>query len=144
MNNSYNKGFTLLELLVVIAIIGILSSVVISSLSSARSKANDAKVKSQLSNIRGAAELYFNSKLNYGTSTNSCSGGMFQDSVSGLQSLTLSANYPVGENTIVCNSNGSAYAVADNLSATGTWWCVDSSGKSKQESSALGTAVICP
>lgn len=126
---------------------------VISSLTTARTRAYDAKVKAQLSNIRGAAELYFNAKLNYGTTTtwvsngtttNGCAGGMFQDTVSGLRGLTLSVNYPVGENTIVCNSNGTAYAVSDNLAATGTWWCVDSAGSSKQESAALGTAIVCP
>ena len=155
MRNNMSKntgGFTLLELLVVIAIIGILSSVVFASLSTARSRAYDAKVKSQLSNIRGAAELYFNAKLNYGTTTtwvsngtttNGCSGGMFQDSSTGLQNLTVSVNYPVGENTIVCNSTGAAYAVSDNLFATGTWWCIDSNGNSKQEAIALGTSTTC-
>ena len=53
-----NKGFTLIELLVVIAIIGILSSVVLASLNSARKKSRDARRISDLKQIQLALEMY--------------------------------------------------------------------------------------
>ncbi|CAN5744073.1 hypothetical protein BH11PAT2_BH11PAT2_00900 [soil metagenome] len=52
------RGFTLIELLVVIAIIGILSAVVLASLNSARSKANEARRVSDVQEIRKALEFY--------------------------------------------------------------------------------------
>jgi prepilin-type N-terminal cleavage/methylation domain-containing protein len=56
--NLYKKGFTLIELLVVIAIIGVLTSVVLASLTSAKNKARDTATKSGLSTLRSQAELY--------------------------------------------------------------------------------------
>ena len=61
------RGFTLIELLVVIAIIGILSSVVLASLNSARQKGRDAKRVSDISQLKLALELYFDSNRTYPT-----------------------------------------------------------------------------
>jgi prepilin-type N-terminal cleavage/methylation domain-containing protein len=54
-----NKGFTLIELLVVIAIIGILSTIVLVSMGSARAKARDARRQSDIRQIATAMELAY-------------------------------------------------------------------------------------
>ncbi|HJO89861.1 MAG: prepilin-type N-terminal cleavage/methylation domain-containing protein [Candidatus Pacebacteria bacterium] len=65
MRKTGNKGFTLIELLVVIAIIGILSSVVLASLNSARQKARDAKRISDVKQLQLALEFYFDANGGY-------------------------------------------------------------------------------
>ena len=52
-------GFTLIELLVVIAIIGILASVVLASLNSARKKSRDARRLADVKQLQVALELYY-------------------------------------------------------------------------------------
>ena len=64
-----NKGFTLIELLVVIAIIGLLASVVLLALNSARAKSRDAKRIADMRQVASAMELYFNDHSAYPTSS---------------------------------------------------------------------------
>lgn len=52
------KGFTLVELLVVIAIIGVLSSVILVAMTSARAKSRDARRFGDIRALQGAIELY--------------------------------------------------------------------------------------
>ena len=60
------KGFSLIELLVVIAIIGLLSTMAVVSLNSARTKARDTRRQGDIKALQTAIELY---------KTNNTSGG---------------------------------------------------------------------
>lgn len=68
--NLTRKGFTLIELLVVISIIGLLASVVLSSVSLARAKGRDAARVQEVDQIKNALELYYSTEKHYPISTN--------------------------------------------------------------------------
>jgi prepilin-type N-terminal cleavage/methylation domain-containing protein len=142
---SIKRGFTLIELLVVIAIIGILASVVLASLNSARAKGADAAVKGGMANMAAQIELYYDNNGNtYGpaggtgaaTCTAASSGstgtGAFGDPVV-IQALNQiaknSASGTGGASPVTCNTDagGQAWAMSTNLKGGGTW-CVDNNG----------------
>lgn len=158
-----SRGFTLIELLVVIAIIGILSSVVLASLNSARTKGTDASIKSQLANMRAQAEIYYDGtggNTYYGTVTaGQASGGAtlaacqtagsILNTTDGIGNMIKAASdaysttYASG-NVLCAFGNNTAgndsWAVSVKLKGGGTW-CVDSFGNSGSGKTALGGAA---
>lgn len=143
MKKSLQKGFTLIELLVVIAIIGILSSVVLASLTTARSKGTDAAIQAALSNMRAQAELYYSSNGNsYGPAVtaaacptaSSATGNLFSTTTTGgLWNLVQDVESKAfgGATKVSCvNIAGTAWGAIASTS-NGLSWCVDSTGQSK-------------
>lgn len=70
-----HKGFTLIELLVVIAIIGLLSSVVLASLNTARERALDARRMSDMRQIQTALALFLHDHGHFPHNTDNDCGG---------------------------------------------------------------------
>ena len=126
MKLKLNQGFTLIELLVVIAIIGILASVVLASLNTARDKGADASIKSSIGNMRAQAELYYDSNgLSY--------SGMCDSPI--IQNALTQADTENKSGTVVCVDGDDvtgAWALQAQLVASSTaYYCVDSSGASE-------------
>jgi len=126
------KGFTLIELLVVIAIIGILSSVVLASLNSARAKGSDAAVKSGLANMRAQAELFYDG--NGQSYANLCDSTQFA-------AMLAQATSTGGSGACFADANG--WSASAGLKGQGGYWCVGNSGASKAVTTQVTATSSC-
>ncbi|HYF29325.1 MAG TPA: prepilin-type N-terminal cleavage/methylation domain-containing protein [Candidatus Paceibacterota bacterium] len=156
VRRGHLKGFTLIELLVVIAIIGILSSVVLASLNTARNKGADAAIKSNLSAARAEAEIYYDSAGNYQDPTTAATGVCGSVANNIMDSATaagrvLSSTFTVtrdadgGATVVSCNDTTAGWAIQAPLKtlngANTQYYCVDSSGAALESTTDMITAA---
>jgi type IV pilus assembly protein PilA len=156
MKNT-QKGFTLIELLVVIAIIGILSSIVIASLNSARTKGKDAAIRGQLKQLQTQAEVFYdNNGSKYATTTvignTTCTaatsgtfaGSVFSDSSAASQIAQIASN-DAPNSSVACavSSSGQQWGLSITGLNGGNSLCVDNSGGFRSGSVLSTSTAIC-
>lgn len=124
-------GFTLIELLVVIAIIGMLSSVVLSSLNGARKKARDARRLADFKQLQAALELYYSDNVAYPVSTSQA------NAITALSSLA--PNYIA---SIPDDPLGGSYHYVYKTASGGTYYCLGTAYEGTAPSSSCNTTSL--
>ena len=141
-----NRGFTLIELLLVISIIGLLASMILLSLSSARNKSKDTRIGSDIRQLRIQIESDNAGQSNYGVFP---AGSSFNSATSLINSgnyATLTTDISANNGALTVVTNGAspvtAYALYGTLN-TGKYFCTDSLGNTNL-AATTNTTVVCP
>ena len=148
MTKRLNRGFTLIELLVVIAIIGILSSVVLASLNSARGKGADAAIKSNLNSMRAQAELVYDTASSYAgvCADATVDKGVKAAAAAGGATASLVGTAASSPTVASCQNSATAWAIMAPLKTTSgaTGYCVDSTGAATTTATVLSASdFVC-
>lgn len=121
---SVSAGFSLIELLVVIAIIAVLTSIVMASLSTARSRGRDGRRVSDIKQIQLALTLYYDANHAYPTAiygTQLTGSGfiptMPKDPMTGYEYAYVALQGPSANNSICASYHLGAKIEQGNTSA---------------------------
>jgi len=156
------RGFTLIELLVVIAIVGMLSSIVLVSMSGARKKARDAKRIADMRQIVSAMEMCLDDPSCGGREvycrtgnganvvsriggSNWCNEGGGTDYLNPVPKDPL--NYSPYVYTWIDNSDKTKFCVYTKLESTGKWVAASHKGVCQTLTNAPGNLdcwTTCP
>jgi type II secretion system protein G len=114
------KGFTLIELMIVIAIIGLLSSIILASLTVALKKGRDARRISDLAEIQTALELYYSTANSYPSASSQATAATALSALVTAGDMASVPDDPLGGSYhyVYLSSNGS--------NGTAQYYCVGS------------------
>lgn len=130
-----NKGFTIIELIVVIAVISVLASIVMVNVGKYKNNSRDGAIKTEMSQIRQAAVIYFDVYGDYSDFCDSPDAIRIFDKVSDFASATeWGCNNGEPHEKVCCRDSDNTKwgACARLVIDPDKAWCVDSSGGSRQ------------
>lgn len=151
-----SRGFTLIELLVVIAIIGVLSSVVLASLNTARLRARDAAVKSGVRQLATLMHLQYNETGSYAAlqsgwvnSAANCATSFSGTYVTNARQMCVDIFENINTTNALYTGNNvstaTMFSVMGRMPSNGDYFCIGSSGRSSTgPSNSGGSSWILP
>ena len=116
--DKVKRGFTLIELLVVIAIIGLLSTLSILALNTARARARDVKRVADVKQIQTSLEMYFN---DMGVYPGSLVAGGSVTTTNGVYLKTVPKPPSVADGTCAANIPNYTYLYTPTTGLGGTY-----------------------
>ncbi len=127
MKQNTSRGFSLIELLMVVMIFSMLLAITILAVASARNKATDKAILTNMVTVRNQAQLYYDGvgAQSYGNPSSSCLDGLFANDPVIVAAIAKLQTYTDSDH-VVCSNATNAFAIASQLKTTNDYYCLDS------------------